>query len=261
MCDDNRLHFGVSEVSYPAQNGGHMTEKPAAYETMAARYAANIDTKPHNAYYDRPAMLSLLPDVSGKKVLDAGCGPGVYAQWLVEHGAQVLGLDASPQMVELTRQRVGDRAQFRVTDLSAPLDFLQDATFDMVLSALTISYIADLNALFAEFARALRPAGLFVFSTHHPMSDFQYHGGNYFETAQVTETWNSLSTPDMPFTVTFYRRSLTAITEALWQTGFVMERLIEPLPTPEFEQADPKNYAKLMNQPGFIAIRARRDTI
>ena len=238
-----------------------MSEKQVAYETLAAHYAANIETKPHNAYYDRPAVQSLLPDVRSKQVLDAGCGPGAYAQWLVEHGAQVLGLDASPQMVELSRQRVGDRGQFRVADLSAPLGFLQDASFDVVLSALTISYIADLNPLFAEFARVLRPAGLFVFSTHHPMSDFQYHGGNYFETAQVTETWNSLSTLDMPFTVTFYRRPLTAITEALWHNNFVIERLIESLPTPEFEQADPKNYAKLMNQPGFIAIRARRDTM
>lgn len=56
------------------------------YERLADAYAARIDTKAHNAYYERPATLSLLPAVEGKRVLDAGCGPGVYAEWLVNWG-------------------------------------------------------------------------------------------------------------------------------------------------------------------------------
>jgi 2-polyprenyl-3-methyl-5-hydroxy-6-metoxy-1,4-benzoquinol methylase len=47
-----------------------------AYEELAESYAALVDTKPHNALYERPATLSLLPEVRGKRVLDAGCGPG-----------------------------------------------------------------------------------------------------------------------------------------------------------------------------------------
>jgi len=45
-----------------------MNEKPIsldAYNTLAASYASLVDTKPHNAYYERPATLSLLPDVAG----------------------------------------------------------------------------------------------------------------------------------------------------------------------------------------------------
>jgi 2-polyprenyl-3-methyl-5-hydroxy-6-metoxy-1,4-benzoquinol methylase len=57
-----------------------------AYETLAEAYASVIDTKPHNAYYERPATLSLLPEVRGKRVLDAACGPGVYAEWLLSRG-------------------------------------------------------------------------------------------------------------------------------------------------------------------------------
>jgi ubiquinone/menaquinone biosynthesis C-methylase UbiE len=63
-----------------------MTDKPIAldaYETLAAAYAAVIDTKRHNAYYERPATLSLMPEVKGKRVLDAGCGTGVYSEWLI----------------------------------------------------------------------------------------------------------------------------------------------------------------------------------
>ncbi len=68
-----------------------------AYNEMAEAYAARVDAKPHNAYYERPATLSLLPDVSGRRVLDAGCGPGVYAEWLADRGAEVVAFDANEE--------------------------------------------------------------------------------------------------------------------------------------------------------------------
>ncbi|MFY7861479.1 MAG: class I SAM-dependent methyltransferase, partial [Chitinophagales bacterium] len=71
----------------------------SAYEIIAEKYNELIDNKPHNAYYDRPNMLQLLPDVHGKSILDAGCGPGKYAEILFEKGALVTGFDASPKMV------------------------------------------------------------------------------------------------------------------------------------------------------------------
>src|SRR5262245_24712171 len=105
-----------------------MNDKPIAldaYEKLAEAYAAAIDTKPHNAYYDRPATLSLMPDVAGKRVLGAGCGPGVYSEWLLKHGAEVVALDASPTMIELAKRRVGDGGQIMQADLSQPLTFLE----------------------------------------------------------------------------------------------------------------------------------------
>ncbi|MEO1087257.1 MAG: methyltransferase domain-containing protein, partial [Acidobacteriota bacterium] len=74
------------------------TPKPpayAVYQRLADAYAAKIDTKPHNAYYERPATLSLIGDVDGLRVLDAGCGPGVYAQALSAAGARVTACDLS----------------------------------------------------------------------------------------------------------------------------------------------------------------------
>ena len=81
-----------------------------AYRKLADSYAEKVDTKPHNAYLEKPATLSLLPDVVGKRVLDVGCGTGRYTEWLLEHGAEVTGFDASPQMLEHARRRVEDRA-------------------------------------------------------------------------------------------------------------------------------------------------------
>jgi hypothetical protein len=59
------------------------------YDTIAERYAANIDDRPWNALYERPATLALLPEVDRLDVLDAGCGHGWYADWLLRHGARV----------------------------------------------------------------------------------------------------------------------------------------------------------------------------
>ena len=99
-----------------------MKKNPTAFEAwerLAEPYAARVDTKAHNAFYDRPAVISLLPLVSGKRVLDAGCGPGVYTEWLLEQGAEVVSLDSSAKMLELAQKRLPGRARFVQADLTA----------------------------------------------------------------------------------------------------------------------------------------------
>ena len=97
-----------------------------AYEKLADFYSTRTPTKPHSAYYERPATLSLLGDVAGKRVLDAGCGPGVYAEELVARGAEVVGFDASGRMVELAKERLRGRAEISCANLEEPLDWLED---------------------------------------------------------------------------------------------------------------------------------------
>ena len=143
-----------------------------AWEMLAESYAAHVDTKPHNAYYDRPALLSLLPDLDGRKVLDAGCGPGAYAVALLDGGAEVVGIDAAPTMITLARNRAGNRARFHVADLDEPLDFLDDESFDIVLCALVLGSFKDLAHIFTEFHRLLRKPGVLVFSEGHPFHEY-----------------------------------------------------------------------------------------
>ncbi|MBI2935780.1 MAG: class I SAM-dependent methyltransferase [Chloroflexi bacterium] len=233
-------------------------KKPIAHDTwqaLAERYAARIGSKPENAYYERPATLSLLPDVKGKRVLDAGCGPGVYAEWLVEHGAEVLALDASPKMVELARLRLGARAQVRQADLEKPLDFLEDGSFDIVLSPLVLDYIKDWNTLFRQLYRVLRDPGLFVFSAGHPFAEYNLRSvqKSYFATELVHTVWRGFGEP---ISVPSYRRPLSAMVSALTQAGFLIEQMVEPLPTQEFKEQDPEGYEQLSKRPGFLCVRA-----
>ncbi len=237
-----------------------MTDKPIAfdaYETLAEAYAAAVDAKPHNAYYERPATLSLMPEVRDKRVLDAGCGPGVYSEWLIKRGAKVVAIDASPKMVELAKRRLGSTTDVRQADLSKPLNFLDSSSFDVVLCPLVLEYIEDWHSVFAEFYRVLRPQGYIVFSVTHPFFDYNYFkSSNYFETELVGGEWRGFES--VRVFMPSFRRSLSATVSPLVEAGFYLERILEPKPTDEFKKADPKHYEELSQQPCFLCIRARK---
>jgi SAM-dependent methyltransferase len=232
----------------------------AGYDQLADAYAAQVAAKPHNAFYDRPALLALLPAVAHRHVLDAGCGSGIYTEWLVNHGATVLALDVSPRMVAHAQARLQDRATIREADLSQPLDFLPAAAFDLIVSALVLDYVRDWDRLFADFFRLLRAPGHFVFSVGHPSAEFyeQHPDGNYFqvEAVEATFDWPAFG---VHARIPYYRRPLSAMLDSLLGAGFRLERLVEPRPTVEFQIQDPQNYTKLLRQPGFICFRACKD--
>jgi SAM-dependent methyltransferase len=227
-----------------------------AYEKMADAYARMVDTKPHNAYLERPATLSLLTDVRGKRVLDAGCGTGRYTEWLVEHGAEVTGFDASPDMLAHAEERVGGRADLRLHDLNEPLDFLEDGSVDLVLATLVLDYIEDWRPVFVEFRRVLRDGGALVFSAGHPTLDYilKEGGGNYFEVERFDMWWTGFGERVL---VPSYRRPLQNMTDALREASFTIDRLVEARPTPEYLESDPEGYEKVSRRPSFICIRAK----
>ena len=75
-----------------------------AYQRLSEQYSELIETKPHNAYYERPAMMEMWPDLEGQRVLDAGCGPGLYTEKLLERRANVTAFDFSERMIGQARR-------------------------------------------------------------------------------------------------------------------------------------------------------------
>ncbi len=225
-----------------------------AYNKLAKSYNEKVDTKPHNAYYDRPAVQSLIPNIKNKNILDAGCGTGVYLEWLIEKGANTFGFDASQKMLEFAKERIGSKAKIFQGAFEDDFLFLENNFFDRIISALAITYVENLEKLFQKFNKLLKKDGWFIFSTEHPFFSYSYFDvGNYFETKKVQTDWSGF---DEVVTMTSYYHSLSIITEALSNSGFVIERLIEPKPTKEFEKADKKRYDNLMKFPGFICFKA-----
>lgn len=234
-------------------------EKPLGqrnYEQFAELYAEKAETKAHNAYYDRPATLSLLPDVKGKAVLDAGCGSGVYSEWLVNQGAQVTAIDVTPEFVEIARRRLGDRAEVRWGNLEAPLEFA-DASFDLIICPLVLDYIEDWQAVFQEFYRVLRVGGVVVYSAGHPTADFfkYFRDRNYFVMEKMEMTWRGFGKPVI---IVSYRRPLSEFINPVLEAGFRLDRILEPQPVPAMREVDIEHYEELMREPGFLHARAMK---
>jgi ubiquinone/menaquinone biosynthesis C-methylase UbiE len=229
-----------------------------AYDQLADAYAQRVETKPHNAYYERPATLSLLPELKGHFVLDAGCGPGVYAEILGGLGAEVVAMDANPKMVAYAQDRLGGVALVIEASLEDPLVFFDDEIFDVIIAPLVMDYIKNWRATFGEFYRVLKPGGTLVFSMEHPMMKYFDHQSesNYFDIDRVTYTWRGFGAP---VEVPSYRRSLTDIFNPLVDAGFTLDTVLEPLPTEEFKHKAPEDYEELTRQPGFMCIRAVKE--
>ena len=230
-----------------------------AYDKLASSYSDRAPTKPHNAYYERPATLSLLGDVRGRRVLDAACGPGIYTELLADSGAEVIGFDASEKMVTLARESLRGRAEVRRANLEEPLEWLEDDCFDLVVSALAMDYVEDWGVPLSEFYRVLKPAGKLVFSVEHPTFKFVEHvyqgEGSYFETELVGMEWRGFAESVwMPS----FRRPLGAMVDAILGSGFVFAGMLEPQPDERFRAADPEEYERLSRMPGFLCYLARK---
>jgi SAM-dependent methyltransferase len=240
----------MSEPPDQERAGSDSARTARQYDVMAAAYAGDNEESAFNAFYERPAVISLLGDVKRRRVLEVGCGSGPLLRWLVDHGADVTAVDISPAMVALARSRIGSRARLLVADVAAPLDFAGDRSFDLIVASLVLHYIRDWEPVFKEFRRVLEPCGRVVFSTHHPTMDARIHSpDDYFAIKQVTERWRK---GQRSYDVTFWRRPLTAMTEAVVSAGFSIANLVEPAPLPELADRDPDAYELLRTRPRFL---------
>lgn len=225
----------------------------AQYDGFADGFLEHARDGFYNAHYDRPACLGLLGDVRGRRVLDAGCGPGLYAEELVARGADVVGVDNSPRMIELCRERVPS-GDFRVQDLDDELGWLADESVDLVLCALAIEHVDDRPAVLRELRRVLRADGALVLSRVHPTGDWLRNGGSYFDARVIDEVWSK------GWHVRHHFAPLEQTCEELHGAGFLIERLLEPRPRPEAAHLNPGSYERLVREPvGFLAIRAVPD--
>ena len=127
----------------------------ASYDGIAGKYARKVDTSPHNALYERPATLSLLPPLAGAAVLDAGSGSGWYAEYLLSQGAAVTSIDYNAEFVALTRARIGAQATVLQADLTQPLSFAGDGQFDLIVCPLVMHYVKEWTPTLREFYRLI----------------------------------------------------------------------------------------------------------
>ncbi|MEL6104917.1 MAG: class I SAM-dependent methyltransferase [Planctomycetota bacterium] len=226
-----------------------------AYQRLAEGYSMRAETKAENGYNEHPAMRRCVGDVNDLCILDAGCGPGFLTRDLLAAGARrVIGVDVSPKMIQMARQRVGMAAEFLIADLGQPLE-LSSNQFDLVVSSLALDYIRDWSTPLQGFHRLLKADGRLVFSVQHPMGSYKWFkppsafGVHYCETS-----WRGFT--EEPVVVPDYYRSFEEIVNPLLKAGFRLNAVHETKPVEELREIDPRKHQKGSTFPTFLVLDA-----
>jgi Methylase involved in ubiquinone/menaquinone biosynthesis len=174
--------------------------------------------------------LHLFPDLSGKKVLDIGCGSGHSLKWCADHGADELwGLDISEHQLENADKYLRENS-YTPNLFCSPMEKnpnLPQNYFDVVYSIYAIGWTVDLHTTLNLISSYLKPNGVFIFSWDHPFmhcvdaADEQlFFSGNYYETEPF-----SFKKQNNP--VTIINRRLSDYINSLYTAGCIVERVIE----------------------------------
>lgn len=223
-----------------------------------------------NDIVEKPALFSLCPELSGKAALDLGCGYGENCREFSKLGAsRVVGIDISEKMLDIAGKENKYKNVTFIRMSMSDLSLLQDA-FDIVFSSLAIHYIENFDKLLADVYQLLEDNGTFVFSQEHP-----------FTTAMLKEKprWakdsdgnilhynlSDYSIPGVRKTSWFvdnvikYHRSFSSIINSLSAAGFIIEKMLEPLPNEATMEKYP-SYKKYYHKPDFLLIKARKNTV
>lgn len=109
-------------------------------------------------------IISNLPDLKGKSVLDAGCGTGRLCIASVERGAaSVTGIDLSPKMIEQAKKNCG-HAKFECADLSN----VSLEKYDVVICGLVLGHIQQLEPVLSKLTTSLNSRGHLILTDFHP---------------------------------------------------------------------------------------------
>lgn len=207
-----------------------MKPKANFYDDFATEYAAAYSSRSQDGIPADPlgilsCMLDLLGDVAGRRVLDAGCGEGYVARALAFHGATVTGLDISPRLIGIARERdPAGLIDFRVADLSQLLVGYEQS-FDAAASRLVLNDVADYQGFIATLATVLKPGGRLVVALNNPYSYVvRKHVQDYFA-AGTAFPYRGMAMEGIK--VHFYQRTLEEYLDAFLGRGFQLTKLVD----------------------------------
>ena len=115
----------------------------------------------------------VLPDLSGKKALDIGCGHGRLIKLieLLSDSVSVYGIDISEVMINEAKKRVAEPSNFFVADIEARLPF-EDNFFNIIIGKYVFHYLKGFEKAYLELGRIIRPNGYMILTVQHPIMDF-----------------------------------------------------------------------------------------
>jgi malonyl-CoA O-methyltransferase len=160
----------MSGAKHPLQSGPPLLDRAAIlrhFDAASASYdgSAVLAGRLRQQMIERLDWVAFIPDA----ILDLGCGTGQGAAALAARWprARVAALDASPAMLRKAAQ-CDAAGRLELLHAEAEAIPLPDASVDLVFSNLMLPWCEDIDAVFSEVARVLRPGGLFTFTTFGP---------------------------------------------------------------------------------------------
>ncbi len=205
-----------------------MSLKTSDYDGYADEYAAYVEWREQGGTEGDPMgilphLLDLLGDVSGRMVLDAGCGEGYLARILTARGAHVTGIDLSPRLIALARAKdPAGRIAYRVADLSGPLPEHREC-FDVVVSYMVLNDVEDHQGFAATLGQVLKSGGCVVLAFNNPYAYVVRRriSAAYFASGTIHPS--GLGSAGV--NVSFYHRTLGEYLDAFLAAGLQFTRL------------------------------------
>jgi len=213
---------------------------------------------------EEPAIRSLMPDLTGKRVLDLGCGFGHVARYARHMGAaEVLGVDISDRMIEAARQATDDPAI--LYSVIAMQDILpMPGQFDVIISSMALQYIDDYAGVVKTMAESLSVGGSFLFSIEHPIYTSLLQGwvvdaagkrvhwpvDRYHDESERRYTW-------FVDNVQKYHRTISTYLNTLVDNGLAVCRVLEPEAQPEFLAERPE-LSDESRRPPLLVVSAQK---
>jgi len=205
----------------------------------------------HRDELNNPAMFELLGNISGKKILDLGCGEGYNSRIMAKKGAKVTGIDFSEKMIysAIQKEKKDKLGIVYHTSDVRDLKIFKNNTLDIVVCFMSLQDIRDYQKAIKEVYRVLRKSGRFLFSIPHPCFEttekqnykrklkdklkeemIHFKVKNYFNAHSYTVPWK-MKRLTQHFETTSFHRTLTHYADALHDAEFLISRVKEPKPT------------------------------
>ena len=235
----------------------------ASWDTIADWYVDHLRAGSPLNDLSRDALLGRLPEqLSGRRVLDLGCGEGTVARALAGRGASVRGIDPSRRMIEHARAARTDGVEYAVDD-GCTLATVADASVDWVTAALSLNNVPDLDAALAAVRRVLTAGGGLVFTVPHPCFEAPHAAWTRPEDGPVRRTsgdylvegfWRS-GNPEGVRRAGNQHRTVATYFTALFAHGFLGVAVAEPAPT----AAVVAMQSQRAGLPPFLVVHAVRE--
>jgi len=254
--------------------GGRMRNIRKEWDDTASAYE-RFNNSPDSYSYniEWPYIQKMLPELKGKRILDLGCGTGIFSFLLETYGPEkIIGVDLSGEMLRIAEEKAGEKrskAVFVSGDAARIGEYFQEP-FDFIFSSTTTHYIENLEMLFGNVERCLKHGGVGIFSVIHPVYSAQYpiEHGDAFPTDDewnvryldkrmraYVQPWIEFSSDFENHLSTSYHHTFGDYVNAILGSGLTLQEIGEPLPPETWQKEDFERYDSFVETPTYMIIK------